>query len=106
MQQQNVKEFDNKSRRKTKGKMFRNSMLGSIITYWIHGGSRHGVLRLDLHQKNLETYFMQIIRLKSNINYKTVALRAIHVTREGGKLIYALSFHLLRGYTFVFSILI
>jgi hypothetical protein len=58
MQQQNVKEFDNKSRRKTKGKMFRNSMLGSINTYWIHEGNGHGILRLDLHRKNLWTYFM------------------------------------------------
>jgi hypothetical protein len=51
-------------------------------------------LRLDLHRKHLQRYFMQIIRLKSDINNKTLDLRAIHVTR-GGKWIYALSFHLL-----------
>jgi len=75
--------------------MFRNSMLGCIITLWVHGGSGHGVLRPDFHRKNLQRYFTQIIRPKSDINNKTLALRAIHVTREGGKWIYALSFHLL-----------
>jgi hypothetical protein len=87
--------FDNNVKRKTKGKVFRNSMLGCIITLWIHRGSGHGVLRPDFHQKNLQRYFTQIIRLKSDINNKTLDLRAIHVTREGGKWIYALSFHLL-----------
>jgi hypothetical protein len=81
-------------RRKTKGKMFRNSMLGCIITCWIYGGSGHGILRPDLHQKHHQRYFMQIIRLKSDINNKTLDLRAIHVTR-GGKWKCALSFHLL-----------
>jgi hypothetical protein len=33
MLQQNTKEFDNNATNKTKGKMFRNSMLGSIIIY-------------------------------------------------------------------------
>jgi hypothetical protein len=74
--------------------MFRNSMLGCIITCWIYGGSGHGILRLDLHRKHLQRYFMQIIKLKSDINNKILDLRAIHVTR-GGKWIYALSFHLL-----------
>jgi len=52
--------------------MFRNSMLGCIITCWIHGGSGHGILRSDLHRKHLQRYFMQIIRLKSDINNKTL----------------------------------
>jgi hypothetical protein len=61
--------------------MFRNSMLGCIITCWIHGGSGHGILRPDLHRKHLQRYFTQIIKLKSDINNKTLDFRAIHVTK-------------------------
>ena len=75
--------------------MFRNSMLGCIITSWIQGfvtiASGYGILRLGLHCKHLQRYFTQIIRLKSDINNKTLDLCAIHVTREGGKGIYDLS---------------
>ena len=75
--------------------MFRNSMLGCIITSWIQGFVTtvsgvgwqrigYGTLRLVLHCKHLQRYFTQIIN-------KTLDLCAIHVTGEGGKGIYALS---------------
>ena len=80
---------------KQKVRMFRNPMLGCIITSWIQGfvtiASGYGILRLGLHCKHLQRYFTQIIRLKSDINNKTLDLWAVHVTREGGKEIYALS---------------
>ena len=81
---------------KQKVRTFRNSKLGSCtLPSWIQGfvtiASGYGVLRLGLHCKHLHRYFTQIIRLKSDINNKILDLGAVHVTREGGKVIYALS---------------
>jgi hypothetical protein len=95
---------------KQKVMMFRNSMLGFIFTLWIHGGSGHSVLRPNFRRKHLQRYFTQIIRLNSRINNKTLDFLAVHVTREGGKWINALSnmlgflyFHRLRIYFCVLS---
>ena len=86
---------------KQKVRMFRNSMLGCITI-----ASGYGILILGLHCKQLQRYFTQIIRLKLDINNKTLDLWAVHVTRERGRGIYALTnmlgflyLHCLWGYT-------
>jgi len=54
---------------KQKVRMFRNSMFGCITI-----ASGYGILRPDLHCKHLQRYFTQIIRLKLDINNKTLDL--------------------------------
>ena len=96
---------------KQKVRMFGNSKLGfCTLPPWIQGfvtiASGYGILR------HLQRYFTQIIRLKSDINKETLDLWAVHVTREGGKGINALSnmlgflyLRLLWGYRIYFCIL-
>ena len=115
MQQLKVKELDDKAKYKTKGRMFRNSMLRCIITSWIQGfvniGSGYGILRLGLHCKHLQRYFTQIIRLESHINKKYIRSLSRPFYKRRGKEICELSemlgfqyLHLLWGNTSVPSL--